>query len=296
MRRVLILAVALLAGCGPAGTGASAIASGASQPPVTLVTMRPVTEASPGTMSFVDAVNAEAGLYPEDYCGRYQNSDFNPGLPNGAFVSMWRANLHTHAAHIRALADGTEQLVFVGCTYAYVELLRLSDELASPDAMAWLATIPAAELSGGPDEIMNRVDLSISSAVPDAVDRVTAHFVAAYQLPPGILHVWSDGNGAALRPWGTVHVTVLGTDGRPIGPNQLGLEWHGELENLRCGRGDVGYGVAADGSAIALPCQAGQWTIVVVANDIVYGSGVITVKGTASVDLTIRLTSAPPRG
>lgn len=242
------------------------------------------------------AIAEEARAYPDEYCGKFILQP-GPGVDpaaGGDFVSLWRAHLDAHAAAIRAHADRPAEMQFGTCRFSELDREQLMAALNPPD-VGWLAAIPAVVVSSDDNVEQNRVDLYISSSVPDAAARVLAHYSTAFGLPAGILHVESDGNGAALRPWGTVRVSVVGTGGRPVGPNQLGLEWHGELENMECGGGDMGYGVPADGSATELPCQAGRWTIVAVAGGIVYGSGEVTAKGNASVDLTIRLTSAPPK-
>lgn len=292
---VLLVAALLVAGCGSTGQpGGQTLptATSASLGATATATIEPAH----GQLSAADAILAEATSYPDDYCGRYQNSGFRPDLPGGAFVSRWRANLGTHEAHVRAMADGIQTLVFVGCTFAKSELEHLQDRLSSDEARTWLATIPAAPIAGAVDEINNRVELDISSAVGDAADRATAHFTALYGLPPGILTVWSDGNGAGLRPWGTIRITALGPDKRPAHvPNDLYLEWAGDLPNLRCGVGDVGYGINQDGRPMELPCQAGQWRISIDTgpNTAILGSGTVTVTGGKTVDLTINLSAVP---
>ncbi len=290
LNRLVAIAV-VLAGC-----TAAVSSSGSSSPAGTTPAPSPRPTSTPWLTDARQAIQDEAVAHHDDYCGRYLNNGFRDDLPAGAFVSMWRANLGAHEAAIRARTDGTEPLAFVGCTYSYEELRFLTDKQFTEDALKWLGTIPAAPWSLGPDEVANRVELDISSAVPDAADRALAHYIAEFQLPAGILHVWSDGNGAALRPWGTVRIHVLGPDGHPVRTrNGLGLEWVGDLPNLYCGVGDVGYGISADGTPTELPCQAGTWKISVTAgpDNHVVGSSTVTVTGGQTVDLKITVGVIP---
>lgn len=241
------------------------------------------------------AVNAEAAAFPDDYCGKYLNNGFRADLPQAAFVSMWRANLDIHAGAIRARTRPTDQLAFVGCRFSYAELRKVQDEI-STDASGWLATLPAAWTSIGPDEIRNRVEMAISSEVRDAADRVLAHYTDAYALPTGILHVWSDGNGAALRPWGTIRLAVLGRDGKPVHvANDLYVQWSGDLPNLDCGNGDQAVGVNPDGAPSEFPCQAGRWRISIDTgpDTATLGMGTVTVAGGRTAELTITVSAVP---
>jgi hypothetical protein len=294
MRRALIVTVVLVAGCGPIAVNTPAVTP-TPLPSATALAV-PSPSSTPGHLSAVEAINAEADAYPGEYCGKYANTGTLATAPGGAIVSMWRANLDGHAAAIRAASDGTQPLAFVGCTYSHTELERAMGQLSGPDVRKWLATVPAAESGLAIDEINNQVEVDISSAVASAVERVTSHLYGSYRLGPDEFLVISDGNGAALRPWGTVRLTVLGPDRKPVHvPNDLSFDWSGELPNLECGGGDVGYGVRPDGLPTDLPCQAGTWrTWVDTGSDMpVLGSGTVTVSGGKTVELTIKVSAVP---
>jgi len=234
-------------------------------------------------------VTAEASAHPEDYCGRYvDNAD------GGAVTTLWRANLEAHETAIRSKLSPLAKLAFLPCQFSQRELDSLMDRLNSGDP-SWMATIPAKAMSWGRSETEDLVELNISSVVPNADTIVLAHHVDVLGLPEGILRVTSDGNGAGLRPWGFVRITVIGPDGKFVGPNSLGLDWTGDLPNLYCGVGDKGYGISWDGTPTELPCQAGRWTIYVgtAGRESAVGHGEVTVIGGKTATLTIRVSSVP---
>jgi hypothetical protein len=80
-------------------------------------------------------------------------------------------------------------------------------------------------------------------------------------------------------------------DGRPPGPNALNLVWRSAGPGT-CGRLDVAFGVAADGS-FELPCTVGAWIIRVEVPTVggweEVGSGEVTVPPEEAADLAIRL-------
>jgi len=237
-------------------------------------------------------VRAEADLHPEDYCGDYLDNDHG-----GAFTSLWRANRLLHEAAIRLRISPFARVSFRDCRFSQAELDKVMDQIATESQGPWLQAIPAAITGWGRDDINDQVQIDVSSANPDAAAIVLAHYTAEFGLPPGMLTVESDGNGAALRPWGTVRLTVLGPDGKPVHvANDLYVEWAGDLPNLSCGVGDVGYGVSSDGTPTELPCQAGRWRISIDTgpDTTVLGSGSVTVTGDHTVDLRIELSDVPP--
>ena len=236
------------------------------------------------------AIAREAERVPGDYCGSYIDQ-----LHGGKVVSMWRANLRVHAVNIALETKSLEYLGFESCRYSENELRALSERLLDKALEAWMRTIPAVATSWGQDTRENRISMNISSAVPGAAELVRQHFLATFGLAPDILVVASDGNGAALRPWGTVRIFVVRADGKIVGKNSLGFDWRPrDLPNLYCGVGDMGFGVPWTDEPVDLPCQEGMWRIAVTLFGEEYGAGMVTVKGDETVDLTIRLTREPP--
>lgn len=236
------------------------------------------------------AISREAERAPNDFCGSYIDQQHG-----GKVVSMWRANLHVHATNIALEAKSLEYLAFVSCRYSENELRALSERLLDEALKAWMRTIPAVASSWGQDTQNNRISMNISSAVPGAAEVVRQHILATFDLPPGILVVQSDGNGAALRPWGTVRIFVTRKDGKVVGENSLGFDWRPQdLPNLNCGIGDMGFGVPWTNEPTELPCQEGTWRIAVHLFGDEYGVGMVSVKGGQNVDLKIVLTRDPP--
>jgi hypothetical protein len=238
-----------------------------------------------------DIVAAEAAAHPEDYCGRYIDNQ-----NGGAFTSMWRANRAIHAAAILLKIGPLARIAFVDCLFTEAEVTRVCDLLNLADH-GWMDEIPAKPLGWGCGNADDRVNMDISSAVPDAAARVLAHYTELFDLPPGILHVESDGTGQALIPWGAILIQVLKPDGTLIGPNDLSFSWAADEEGPTCGGGDVGYGPSWSDEPANLPCQEGRWTISVTGLGVgaaVYGSGTVSIHGGESAKLTIRLTRDPP--
>ncbi|HJP89752.1 MAG TPA: hypothetical protein VJ850_12020 [Candidatus Limnocylindrales bacterium] len=241
-----------------------------------------------------EIVQAEANASPDDFCGFYIDNQ-----NGGAFTSMWRANLVVHQAAVRARVGPTARVAFRTCRFSQQELDAVCTGIGSDDH-GWLDALPAQWQGTECRSADNFVTMYISSAIPDAEARVLQHYADLLDLPPGILVVASDGTGAALKPWGTVLITVLGMDGKPVGENSLNLDWSSDFEGIQCGGGDVGYGVSWDDKPAELPCQEGTWTIRVVGlpaldQDFVdYATKVVVVRGNEETRVTFRLTEPPP--
>lgn len=208
----------------------------------------------------------------------------------GSVMSLWTGHLAEHEAAVRALLPAGSRVAFRRVEFSERYLRGLQDqitaELAPPSV--WLDAIPAQLESVGVDVIANHAFAHVSSANPDATRRIEAHFDVGRTLV-----VESGGTGAALVPWGEVAGKVRTSAGKlPPSADYL-LLWRGPA-GLRCGGGDIGYGLAPDGT-FTLPCQTGRWTIEVAVpgeNDDwrPIGSGVVDVPTNATVELDIVLT------
>jgi hypothetical protein len=233
-------------------------------------------------------VDAEAALEPDDFCGRYLDNEHG-----GAFTSMWRANLEAHRLAILSKVGPTARVAFRDCTFSEAELDAAMDQLSRAD-QTWMAAIPARATSSSVDTIGNRIEIDISSAAPDARRRVLRHYLELLNLPAGMLYVVSDGTGAVLVPWGTVSASVVGPDGQPARKSDLSFDWISTNVGLECGGGDIGYGVSWDGRPTLIPCQAGTWTILVVASGQgTVGSAKVTVVAGKTVPVTIHVSAVP---
>jgi hypothetical protein len=235
----------------------------------------------------------EAELAPNSYCGMY--IDHHNG---GTLTSMWKVNLEGHAAAIRKQVRPGARVAFVGCRFTKAQLDAAMDAMETFD-FSWMKAVPAALQGVGVSTQSNRLEMQISSAVPDAAEIVRAHVEQRLGLPAGLLTVASDGTGAALVPWGAVDVTLVGPNGilteQNIERAQLTPGWASPISGLACGHGDVGVGFTN------LPCQAGHWTITVQApvadgEWTTIGQGTVDVAANRTSKLTIRLPRVPQPG
>ena len=289
---VTILSAALvlvpLLGCTPTDTS-----SEPSPPAVTTMdTFPPLAR-----LRQVEAVVSLINVYAEDKADSFAGIWIDRPVGGPARVaSAWARDLATHREWIEARVDPSIPLTFVAARYTTLELDALRDRIAADTA--WLASIPAQSLGLGTDVKANRVALEVSSAVPDVAARIIEHFA----IPADMIAVSSDGTGGYFVPWGNVRVRVLDASGNPPGEDAYYLTLEGDqppIRGTRCGRGDVGISVSADGLG-EIPCQAGTWTIMVTASpegeSVILGSERVTVIADETVDVTIEIGPIPTQG
>lgn len=164
--------------------------------------------------------HAEADAHPEDFCGVY--IDHQNG---GAVTSMWKAGLESHSAAILRRVGPFAKVAFRPCRFSLGELGALTDSLSGIDH-DWMADVPAVATGWGPDVVSNQVEMDVSSAMPDAPERIRRHYEALLAIPPGMFVVRSDGTGVQLVPWGRARVFVTRPDGGPLGANDLAIAWY----------------------------------------------------------------------
>jgi hypothetical protein len=238
----------------------------------------------------VAVIQSYAGAHPDEFAGLYLDQE-NGG---GAVTTLWTGHLDEHADAIRALVRPGARIAFRGATFSERDLNALQDRIWAD--VDWMRSESVAPQGGGVDVIANRVELEVSSSRPDAAALVSAH----YPVAPGMLIVTSDGTGAVLIRAGTVRGRVVDVLGQPPGEilaGQLVLQWTSDGPG-DCGRGDVGFGVLANGG-FELPCQAGGHTIEIqigVPNDgwRTIASGHVVAVADAVVGLEIRLAGLWP--
>ena len=224
---------------------------------------------------------------------RYGHTDEFGGLyidhaQGGVVVVLWTTDPAVHEAALGPELRACPAVQFRQVKWSEQVLRGWQDKIGAD--LDWLAEIPAAIGGVGVDVIENVVDIEVSSAAPDAADRIIAH----YDAPAGMIRVESDGTGAVLLPSGTVVGRVLLANGRPPGPNDLMLD-AGSPDDPPgwCGGGDIGYGVVEDGT-IQFPCKAGRRTILVKdwtsdGKHPVVASVVVDVPADGQVEVEIRL-------
>jgi hypothetical protein len=229
------------------------------------------------------AIEAYGDLDPSEFGGLYVDQQ-----NGGAVTVLWTGHLEEHAAGVwRRLGPGAHvesRLV----TYPLRDLRDLQDRIGRD--WDWMRAFAIAPIGVGVDVAANRVHLEISSADPKAAARIVAH----YAVPASMIGVESDGTGALLFPLGDIRGRVVDSIGKQPGEavaGELSLAWTSDGLG-RCGSGDVGYGVAGDGS-FGLPCSAGGHTV-----DVQYlvgdtwttvASGHVVVIAGETAELVIRL-------
>lgn len=144
----------------------------------------------------------------------------HPDISGGLYIDQERGGVITmlvtedpaaHEAAVRAVIGADTPLLVRQVRWTEQELNDLQERIFSDQA--FLASIPAFASTGSTDVIENRVDLSISSAVPDAAERIAEHFGAE----DGQLRVTSDGTGILLQPTGRI-------EGRIIAPPDVDVQ------------------------------------------------------------------------
>jgi hypothetical protein len=233
------------------------------------------------SMGVAGLVNGYAGSHRDEFGGLYIDEATHAGV-----VSLWTDHLAEHAAAIHRAVGPDARVAFGQVRYAEADLRVLQDQISEDVREDWIADIPAQFESLGVDIHASQVSLEVSSANPDAVTIIEAHYGLGDRL-----RVESDGTGRTLIPWGTVIGRVTGIADRGAW-QYLSLEWESP-DVGSCGGGDMGFGVGDDGR-YELPCQAGTRTIIVVGVDAEdtrreLGRGTIEVEPDKTVTLDIRV-------
>ena len=204
----------------------------------------------------------ELGGPVQDVLAEYGHTDEFGGLyidnvQGGVIVVLWTTDPEIHDAAIRPNLPACFPIEFRQVRWSEQELRRWQDRISAD--VDWMAEIPAAAEGVGVDIMENVVEVSVSSAEADAVERILAY----YDAPVGMVRVRSDGTGAVLIPYGTVVGRVLLADSRPPGRNDLMLD-AGSPDDPPgwCGSGEMAYGVGEDGR-IEFPCKTGRRTVLV---------------------------------
>lgn len=256
--------------------------------PMTLAEERELLARQAETDRVVGIVQAYAADHEDTFGGLYIDRDEMPG----AVVAMFTDALLAHEVALRTKL-GTAFVVLRQVRYSEAYLRSLQEVIAHDND--WMAEIPAHMDGVGTDIKENVVTLDVSSAEPDAEERI-----AAYYDMGDALRVVSDGTGQELIPWGWVVGTVLLPNGEPVTGQIPFLTLDGESEDTElgeCGGGDMGFGVADDGT-FRYPCQAGTRTIIVRAEDPDGGTRevgrvVVEVVADEETEVTIQLDEVP---
>ena len=228
----------------------------------------------------VPIIQRYAGAHRDEFGGLYIDEASHVGV-----VSLWTDHLAEHAGAIRKAVGPDARVAFGQVRFAESQLRVLQDRISADWQADWVTEIPAAFQGVGVDIQTSQVTVDISSANPDAVAIIEAHYDLGHQL-----RVESDDTGVALLPWGTVTGRVRGI--ADLRAWNLSLNWESR-DSGECGGGDMGFGVNDKGQ-FELPCQIGTWTIIVVdssSDDSVreLGRGTVEVLADKTVTLDIHL-------
>ena len=149
---------------------------------------------------------------------------------------------------------------------------------------AFLQSLPARMKSTATDTIANVVELSISSAVPDAAERIIAHFGAQ-----GRLRVVSDGTGVLLQPTGRILGRILA----PPGTDFTNLSPQFEADVDIGARDAMGIPVLPDGTFVIERLPPATYTVTILefgdVGNTEVGRGTVVVPPGAVVALEIPL-------
>ena len=267
------------------------------EPSIVIEVLDPVATGGPpgrGLNPTVEQLDWAAGVatayateHPETFAALWID---RPLLGHPRIGTSWTGDFEAHAAALQERIGHTVPFALYEAEYTDVELQRAWDQFESD--IEWLDTLPAKALSRGAGGMVNRVEIDVSSAVPDVADRIREHYSSTFGLDPRMFVVTSDGTGAFFRPWGTVHAELaLPPGGIPDGVELL-PSWRSDLTGLECGGSDVGFAFED------IPCQQGRWTILVMAmrgdgplEEI--ASGVVDVVAGQTANLTIEVERFP---
>ncbi len=162
------------------------------------------------------------------------------------------------------------------------ELRDLQDRIVAD--MAFIESLPARFKAAGVNVFDNVAELSISSAVPDAGERIAAHFGAN-----GMLRVDSDGTGILLQPTGRILGRIVAPPGTDM--SRLSPQYEADVDIGE--RDSIGIGVTPDGTFVIEGLPPATYTVTILelgdVGNTEVGRGTVVVPPGAAVALEIRL-------
>jgi hypothetical protein len=200
-----------------------------------------------GEDAIIGAIQAYAAEHADVFGGLYIDQ------ANGGVVTILVTD--DPKTHEDALAGliGPEAVVAVRqVRWTEAELRDIQDRVSADQA--FLDSLPARMTTSSVDIIGNVAELTISSAVPDAAERIVAHFGAE-----GRLRVISDGTGILLQPQGR----ILGHIVAPAGTDMTMLSPQYEADVDIGPRDAVGIPVAPDGTFVIDRLPPATYTVTI---------------------------------
>ena len=231
--------------------------------------------------------SGEEGLTtaPQDYLAKH--ADVSGGIyidqaAGGIVTILVTDDPGPHEVAIAELVGPDAAVAVRQVRWTEAELVDLQDRISADDA--FLASLPARMKGSGVFIIDNVVELSISSAVPDAGERIAAHFGAK-----GMLRVDSDGTGILLQPTGR----ILGRIVAPPGTDFTSLSPQFEADVDIGGRDAMGIPVQPDGTFVIERLPPATYTVTILelgdVENTEVGRGTVVLPPGAAVALEIPL-------
>lgn len=151
-----------------------------------------------------DAVTSVIQSYARSRSDTWAGLHVEDGLVVGRFTD----DIEAHQAALRVLLAPNARWALERARWTLAEMQELRDRIAHD---GWLRTEGYDLVDLGADIRANVVQLHVSSARPDAAERIALHYGAG-----DILVVTSDGTGVASLPTGDLGGIVVDVLGRPV--------------------------------------------------------------------------------
>jgi hypothetical protein len=187
-----------------------------------------------------------------------------------------------HQAALAELIGPGPRIAIRQVRWTEAELRDIQDRVGADQG--FLASLPARMTTAGVDIIDNIAELTISSAVPDAGQRIVEHFGAQ-----GKLRVISDGTGLLLLPTGR----ILGHISAPPGTDMSVLSPQFEADVDIGPRESIGIPIARNGTFVIDRLPPATYTVTILElrenGNAVVGSATVVLPPGAAVLVEIRL-------
>lgn len=271
----LILAELLVSGCG-AGVQPSA----APLPDPTAPAPDRTAPAPDGPFpdeSVIEAVQGYLALHEDESGGLYIDND-----AGGVLTVLVTDDPMAHQAALAELIGPGARIAIRQVRWTEAELRDIQDRISAEQA--FFASLPAQMSTSGVDVIENIAEVTISSAVPDAGQRIVERFRAE-----GKLRVISDGTGILLQPTGRILGHILASAGTDM--TVLSPQYEADVDIGP--RDAIGIPVAQNGTFVIDRLPPATYTVTILelaenANKVV-GSATVVLPPGAAVPVEIRL-------
>lgn len=214
----------------------------------------------------------------------------HPDIAGGLYLDQARGGIVTmlvtadpelHEAAVRAEIGADAPLAVRQVRWTERELRDLQDRITAD--RAFLASIPAVMTTASVDIVGNIAELTISSAAPDAAQRIIEHFAAGERL-----RVLSDGTGVLLLPTGRILGRILAPPGTDL--SALSPQYEADIDIGP--RDAVGIAVAPNGTFTIDRLPPATYTITILelreAGNVTVGRATVVLPPGAAVAVEIR--------